>query len=63
MVEYISLKLNIKYVKERINYYKLLIHCKKKKKINRTLNKIKFSYVLYLFKKIFYNYDQYLIFK
>lgn len=30
MVEYISLKLNIKYVKERINYYKLLIHCKKK---------------------------------
>lgn len=53
MVEYISLKLNIKYVKERINYYKLLIHCKKK---NRILNKIKFSYVL-LFKRIFYNYD------
>lgn len=34
MVEYISLKLNIKYVKKRINYYKLLIHCKKKKQIN-----------------------------
>lgn len=57
MVEYISLKLNIKYVKKRINYYKLLIHCKKKK-TNKSyiLNKIKFSCIL-LLKRIFYNYD------
>lgn len=55
MVEYISLKLNIKYVKKRINYYKLLIDCRKQ--INRILNNIiKFSYIL-LFKKSFYNYD------